>query len=93
MELDKETIEIAVAAVASKTTYVGSGSAILAWAMSVQIVPAVGVLIAIVSAVINWYYKREQNRRELERREHEREEHAARMRNLMSGFDPNTPRK
>jgi membrane protein implicated in regulation of membrane protease activity len=86
--MNRETIEAAIAGAASKTTYVGAGAAgIGAWAAS-NILSLLGVVIAILGYITNWYFRREQDRREKAKDDREKAEHEARMRSYQLNFDP-----
>lgn len=86
--MNREAIEAAVTANATKAMYVGAGSAGLgAWMLS-NWMSLAGLLLGLVGYVTNWYFKRAQDRRDQERREQEKVEHEARMRKYQLDFDP-----
>lgn len=62
--------DAAIAALASKTTWAGSITAIAGAFTSSGFGIGIGAVVAISSLLINWYYKAKQDRRE--QREHEK---------------------
>jgi hypothetical protein len=77
--MKNEAIEASVAAVASKSTYAGAGSAALGWFLSNEFAVVFGIVVAAVGLLVNWYYKRKADRRA----EHL---HAVRLRRLNAGL-------
>ena len=61
--MEKEAIEVAVAAVASKSTYAGAGTSLLGWLLSSEFTIVVGIVIAFAGLGVNWYYKAKADRR------------------------------
>ncbi|MDM0088826.1 MULTISPECIES: holin [unclassified Variovorax] len=53
-----ETLELSVAAAASKATYVGAGSITVGWLLSNEFALVLGMLVAIGGFLVNLYYKR-----------------------------------
>lgn len=69
-----------VSSAASKTTYVGATSGFLAWLVSIDVLAWLGIAIALGGFLVNWYYKRLENKRadeihELKRKQYEGECH------------------
>lgn len=62
--MDKEAIELGVAAAASKSTYGGAATSFLGWLLSSEFTIIVGLVVAVGGFIVNWYYKREANRRQ-----------------------------
>lgn len=73
-----ETLETAAAA-SAKTTVAGAGITGFGWVTSSEFFGLVGVLVAVASFVVTWYFKREANKR------HEAE-HELRMQRLRMGL-------
>ena len=84
--MSRETIEAGVAAVSSKVTYTGAGATVASWILSSEFGVLAGLFLGVAGLLVNWYFKRRQDRREqdFQRRQDEREqaEHLARMRKL-----------
>ena len=59
-----------IAAAGSKATYTGAGMTIGGWFLSNEFAVLAGIVIGVVGLMVNWYYKRKQDRRE--QAEHER---------------------
>jgi uncharacterized membrane protein YebE (DUF533 family) len=82
MASPRETVQEAaasgVAALASKVTYGGAGTAGAGWLLSNEFIGAVGVAIALAGLAVNFYFKRKQDRRE-------EAEHEALMERIMRG--------
>lgn len=62
-----------MAAIGSKTTYAGGGMAVGSWYLSNEFFGLVGICIGAVGLLINWYFRRKQDRRD-------QREYEARMR-------------
>lgn len=79
-------LDAAAAAWASKTTYLGAGGGILAWAASIDWLAVISFLIAVAGFVTNWYYQAKRNNRErvaFEKEEARKDEkHKVEMKNL-----------
>lgn len=58
-----EAAELAVASVASKSTWAGALVGFVGWLTSNQGVGLIGVLVAVGGLMINWHYKRENGKR------------------------------
>ncbi len=75
--------EAAIVAASGKVVYTGSGVAVGGWALSSEMVGLLGVLIALIGLLVNWYYKHKLTMIEIRLKEEEaardREAHAARM--------------
>ena len=52
-----------VSSAASKTTYAGAASGFVAWLASVDVLAWMGIALALAGFVVNWYYKRLENKR------------------------------
>jgi Bacteriophage holin family, superfamily II-like len=52
-----------VSSAASKTTYAGAASGLVAWLASVDVLAWMGIALALAGFVVNWYYKRLENKR------------------------------
>lgn len=61
--MEKETVEAAIAAAASKTTYTGAGTAAVGWLMSSEFAVLSGLAFALIGVAVNWYYKAKADRR------------------------------
>lgn len=61
--MEKEAIEAATSAIASKSTYGGAAGAVLGWMLSSEFTVVVGVVVAIAGLVVNWYYKAKADKR------------------------------
>lgn len=73
-------VEVAVSAVASKTTYVSGGAALAAFFTSIESwVPWLGIGIALIGLLINLLFQSRRDRREREKAEREKAEHEAQL--------------
>jgi hypothetical protein len=81
--MDRDAIEVGVAAVASKSTYAGAGTSFLGWLFSSEFTVIFGIVVALVGLGVNWYYKAKADRRQ-------RDWHEARMASLRRGELPDT---
>lgn len=81
--MEKEAIEAAAAAVASKSTYAGAGTSFLGWLLSSEFTVIVGIVVAVAGLGVNWYYKAKADRRG-------QAEHEARMVRLRRGEPSDT---
>ena len=77
-----ETIDT-LATAGSRTTGGGAVVGFLGWIASSQAIGLLGIGIALLGALVNWYYKREANRRHAD-------EHQLRMARLRRGMDSDT---
>ncbi len=71
MQIDKESItetatDVAIASVASKTTYMGVGSVGFGWLMTNEAAVVGGLIVGVTGLLINWWYKRKADKREEE---------------------------
>jgi hypothetical protein len=81
--MDREAIEVGVAAVASKSTYAGAGTSFLGWLLSSEFTVIFGIVVAFAGLAVNWYYKAKADRRS-------EAEHGARMARLRRGQSTDT---
>lgn len=61
--MEREAIEAAASAVASKSQYGGAATSVLGWLLSSEFTVVVGLLVAIGGFAVNWYYKAKANKR------------------------------
>lgn len=61
--MEKEAIEAATAAVATKSQYGGAAASVLGWMLSSEFTVIVGLLVAVGGFAVNWYYKARANKR------------------------------
>jgi len=81
--MDKEALEVAAAAVASKSTYGGAATSVVGWLFSSEFTVIFGIVVALVGLAVNWYYKAKADRRS-------EAEHKARMIRLSQGKKSDT---
>jgi len=67
-----------VSSAASKTTYAGAASGFVAYLASIDVLAWLGITIALGGFVVNWYYKRLENKRaeeihQLRKKEYEKD--------------------
>jgi hypothetical protein len=62
----QDTVEAAIAAVANKATYAGSGAALYGGWTANEMAAIGGLICAAIGVAIQWYYKRKADRREAE---------------------------
>ena len=60
--LTAETAAV-ISDVASKTTYIGGLGGFFAWLLSIDILPWAGLFVAMAGLIVNWYYRRQENKR------------------------------
>lgn len=72
LRVQEVTSDAALAAVGSKATYAGAGASVSGWLLSSEGAALVGILIGILGLLVNFYFKRREDRRL-------QEEHDARM--------------
>lgn len=82
-----ETID-AIATAGSRTTGGGAVVGFLGWLASSQALGLLGICIALLGALVNWYYKREANRRHAAEAEDKRKERELRMELMRSTGRP-----
>lgn len=70
MDLQQHATEATLAAIGSKATYGGAATSIVGWFMSSEFGVVAGILLGICGLLVNWHYRRKQDRRE--EAEHER---------------------
>ncbi|WP_312305584.1 holin [Pulveribacter sp.] len=87
-----ETID-ALATAGSRTTGGGAVVGFLGWLASSQAIGLLGICIALLGALVNWYYKREANRRFAAEAEHKRQERELRMELMRNSGRPVFPRQ
>ncbi|MBH2008270.1 MAG: hypothetical protein I8H71_01085 [Xanthomonadaceae bacterium] len=58
-----EAAEVAIAGVASKSTYAGAGMTVGGWFLSNEFAVASGFLIAVIGLLVNMYYKHRADQR------------------------------
>lgn len=61
-QLTAETAAV-ISDVASKTTYIGGLGGFFAWLLSIDILPWAGLFVAMAGLIVNWYYRRQENKR------------------------------
>ncbi len=61
--MEKEALEAAASAVASKSTYGGAATSVLGWLLSSEFTVVVGIVVAVAGLLVNWYYKAKADRR------------------------------
>jgi hypothetical protein len=81
--MEREAIEAAASAVASKSTYAGAGTSFLGWLLSSEFTVIFGIVVALAGLGVNWYYKAKADRRQ-------QAEHEARMTRLQRGQSSDT---
>jgi hypothetical protein len=59
-------IDAALAAVGHKTAQAGAGTTMIGWLLSSEGTAAAGILIGVIGLLVQFYYKRKQDRREQE---------------------------
>lgn len=60
--LTAETAAV-ISDVASKTTYIGGLGGFFAWLLSIDILPWAGLFVAMAGLIVNWYYRRRDDKR------------------------------
>lgn len=63
-DLQDQTIEAAISAVASKFTYASTWAGVIGWLASSEATVLISLGIAVSSFFVNWYYKHQQHKRE-----------------------------
>lgn len=80
----------AASAVAPKATWAGAGGAAAGWALSSEALGLAGVLVAVIGAAVNWYFKAQEaritRRRQLAADARAEELHALRKELLRAGI-------
>jgi len=61
-----DTVASSVASVASKATYVGAGTSFIGWLATSEAGVVVGILLGVIGFVVNFYFKRREDRRQQE---------------------------
>ena len=67
-----------LATLGDRTAGAGAGLGVFGWLLSSQFIGLAGLVVALIGALISWYYKHEANRRHVA-------EHALRMERLRRG--------
>jgi hypothetical protein len=78
----KPETDAVIAAVASKTTFAGAATSVIAWMKTSEFGVVAGVLIGLMGLMVNWYFRRREDRRAQAAEKRELLEHEARMRKL-----------
>ncbi|MES3041798.1 MAG: holin [Pseudomonadota bacterium] len=73
------TVDATLAAAGSKATWAGAGTAVAAFFTSSEFGVLIGMLIGITGLLIQWYYRRKQDRREEAADRRAQAEHERRM--------------
>mgnify|MGYP003604441619 CR=1 FL=1 len=55
--------EVLITSVSSKATQAGAGVTVFAWLTSDQALGAIGLFVGVVGLIINWHYKRKDDKR------------------------------
>ncbi len=83
MSATSQTVDTALAAIGSKSTYAGASVTVTGWLLSSEFAVLFGMLLGAAGFAVNWYYRHKLTNNEirlLEAQEiREREEHAAKM--------------
>ena len=83
MSTTSQTVDAALAAVGSKSTYAGASVTVTGWLLSSEFAVLVGMLLGLAGFIVNWYYRHRATLTEIRLLEaqdaREREEHAAKM--------------
>lgn len=81
--MEKEAIEVTVAAAASKSTYAGAISMFVGWLLSNDAAILMGMLVGLIGLCVNWYYKHKADTRHTV-------EHQLRVERLKRGYHTDT---
>ena len=83
MSTTTQTVDTALAAIGSKSTYAGASVTVTGWLLSSEFAVLVGMLLGLAGFAVNWYYRHRLTMHEIRLREaqelRDREEHAAKM--------------
>ena len=83
MNSTSQTVDAALAAVGSKSTYAGASVTVTGWLLSSEFAVLVGMLLGLGGFLVNWYYRHKLTNAEIRLRKaqdlREQEEHAAKM--------------
>ena len=71
-----------MASIGSGATKTGASGAVLGWLFSQEVLAVLGVVIAVIGLVVNWYYNHKRNQRE-------NAEHVLRMKELRDEYGGN----
>ena len=78
--IDTDSHNVVMASIGSGATKTGASGAVLGWLFSQEGLAVLGVVIAVIGLIVNWYYKHQENTRA-------KLEHDLRVRELMGGED------
>ena len=70
MSTTSQTVDAALAAVGSKSTYAGASVTVTGWLLSSEFAVLVGMLLGLAGFLVNWYYRHKEDKRQ--QAEHER---------------------
>ncbi len=56
-------VEATAAAIGSKVTYAGGGSAVIGWLLSSEFTALAGISLGLAGLLVNWYYRSKADRR------------------------------
>lgn len=79
MDLQQHATEATLAAIGSKATYGGAATSVVGWLMSSEFGVVAGIVLGICGLLVNWHYRRKQDKRDEEKDRRERAEHEKRM--------------
>ena len=89
--MKNETMEL-MASAGNRTTGGGAIVSIFGWVASSNAIGILGLAVAIIGALVNWYYKREANRRAVAQADLNREEQLLRIKLMRTtGIPTATP--
>ena len=89
--MKNETIEL-MASAGNRTTGGGAIVSFFGWVSSSNAIGILGLAVAIIGALVNWYYKREANRRAVAQADLNREEQLLRIKLMRTtGIPTATP--
>jgi membrane protein implicated in regulation of membrane protease activity len=86
--MSRDAIEATVIAATNKATATGSVTALLGWITTNEALGLLGLSVGFLGLVVNWYYRREQNRRDERRHAMEEKEHQRRMEKMRTSPTP-----
>ncbi len=83
MSATSQTVDTALAAIGSKSTYAGASVTVTGWLLSSEFAVLFGMLLGAAGFAVNWYYRHKLTSSEIRLREAQdlraSEEHAAKM--------------
>ena len=80
--IDTDSHNVVMASIGSGATKTGASGAVLGWLFSQEVLAVLGVVIAVIGLVVNWYYNHKRNQRE-------NAEHVLRMKELRDEYGGN----